>query len=151
MTAKQEIDRRIERFTEMFGNGEDGASPSATAWQHVLERDPDKPITLINLFKLRQVAAYPAGSGLSGTGQEAFDRYATVSVPSMQSTGGEFLFVGPVERGFMGAQADWDIAAIGRYPGTDALLALFDIPAYRDCYIHRTAACERQQVTICDG
>ena len=63
----------------------------------------------------------------------------------------EFLFVGPVEGRFMGSQDDWDIAAIGRYPNTKALLSLFDIEAYRDCYIHRNAACERQQVTICDG
>lgn len=151
MAAKQDIEERISQLFEKFGTGEDGAAPTASAWRHVLERDPDKPITLINLFKLRDVAVYPAESGFSGTGQEAFDRYAAVSVPSMQSTGGEFLFVGPVERDFMGAQEGWDIAAIGRYPGTEALLDLFDIPAYRDCYIHRAAACERQQVTICDG
>ena len=151
MTAKDDIDSRIDRLLEGFGQGAAGTSPSAAEWRAVLEREPERPITLINFFKLRQAALYPPRSEFGGTGQEAFDRYAAVSVPSMQSTGGRFLFVGPVEGGFMGAQSDWDIAAIGSYPNTAALLNLFEIDAYRACYIHRTAACERQQVTICDG
>ncbi|MES2932196.1 MAG: DUF1330 domain-containing protein [Pseudomonadota bacterium] len=151
MRAKDEIDGRVARLLEAYGNGDDGSSPTEAAWRRLLERDPDQPVTLINYFKLRQDALYPPTAALGGSGREAFDRYTAVSVPSMQSAGGEFLFVGPVEGGFMGAQVEWDIAAIGRYPTTDALLSLFDIVAYRDCYTHRTAACERQQVTICDG
>lgn len=151
MTAKQDIDGRIDRLMSMYWNGTDGAAPTAAEWRRLLERDADRPITVINFFKLRETALYPAGVDLGGSGKDAFNRYATVSVPSMQSTGGEFLFVGPVEGGFMGKQDDWDIAAIGHYPNTTALLSLFEIEAYRDCYIHRAAACERQQVTICDG
>ncbi|RVU34922.1 DUF1330 domain-containing protein [Hwanghaeella grinnelliae] len=151
MTAKQNMDDRIDRLLGMYGNGLDGAAPTAADWRRMLEREVERPVTLINLFKLRETALYPAGMDFGGSGKDAFDRYATVSVPSMQSTGGEFLFVGPVEGRFMGAQDDWDIAAIGRYPNTKALLSLFDIEAYRDCYIHRVAACEKQQVTICDG
>lgn len=150
MTAKTEIENRIERLVSRYG-AEDGDGPSAAVWRQVLERDPERPITLINLFKLREEAHYPDGSGLDGSGREAFDRYATVSIPSMQSTGGEFLFVGPVEGGFIGTDGDWDIAAIGRYPSTDAMLSLFEIEAYQDCYKHRTAACEKQQVILCDG
>jgi len=151
MTAKQNMDDRIDRLLGMYGNGLDGAAPTAADWRRMLERDAERPVTLINLFKLRETALYRAGVDFGGSGSDAFERYAAVSVPSMQSTGGEFLFVGPVEGRFMGSQDDWDIAAIGRYPNTKALLSLFDIEAYRDCYIHRNAACERQQVTICDG
>ncbi len=151
MTAKQDIEGCMARLLGRFGNGADGSSPTAAEWRRILERDADRSITVINFFKLRETARYPAGVDFTGSGKDAFDRYASVSVPSMQSTGGEFLFVGPVEGSFMGDQPDWDIAAIGRYPNTRALLALFEIEAYRDCYIHRTAACERQQVTICDG
>ena len=154
MTANNDIGASVERLIEAYGTDPadgTGNAPGAAAWRRLMERDPDRPVTVINFFKLRDVADYPEGTGLGGSGQEAFDRYASVSVPSMQSTGGEFLFVGPVEGGFMGATEDWDIAAIGRYPNTRALLSLFEIDAYRDCFIHRKAACARQQVMICDG
>jgi len=151
MTAKQDMQSRIDSLLDMYGTGLDGAAPTSAEWRRILERDEDRPVTVINFFKLRETALYPACVDFGGSGKDAFDRYATVSVPSMQSTGGEFLFVGPVEGGFMGEQDDWDIAAIGRYPNTKALLSLFEIEAYRNCYIHRVAACEKQQVTICDG
>ena len=133
-----------------FGDGSNGAAPTEAQWQHILERDPARPITLINFFRLNVEARYEAGSGLSGSGQEAFDRYASVSIPTMQSVGGKFLLVGPYEGMFAGADEDWDVIAIGAYPGTGALLDLFENADYQACFKHRTAACAVQKVLIAD-
>ena len=43
----------------------------------------------------------------------------------MAEAGGEFLFVGPYQGGFLGSEEDWDLVAIGRYPNMQSLIALY--------------------------
>ncbi len=153
MTTMQDIDQRVAQLVAWYGDGHDGASPTGEQWRRVLERDGDKPLTLVNFFKLRERAAYPdAGVPADpGSGQDAFNRYAAVSMPAMQQAGGRFLLVAPMESTFMGADEDWDVVAVGSYPDSAAVLALFENPDYRDCFVHRTAACARQKVLLCSG
>ena len=77
--------------------------------------------------------------------------YAEVSMPALHKAGGKFLLVAPVEGMFAGVPEDWDLVAIGSYPNTDALLALFEDGAYQAAFHHRTAACQRQKVLLCSG
>lgn len=59
--------------------------------------------------------------------------------------------VAPFEAMFVGAEEDWDLVAIGSYPNTDALIALFDDADYCEAFVHCTAACVRQKVYVCSG
>ncbi len=150
----QIIDERVNQLIGWYGDGIDGASPTRDQWRHVVQRSADSPVTLVNFFKLRADAAYTevvAGVDSPGTGQDAFNRYAQVSMPTLEKVGGKFLMVAPFEAMFVGNNEDWDLVAIGSYPNNDALLALFEDAEYRAAFVHRTAACERQKVYICSG
>ena len=153
MNVNPEVELQVEQLCAWYGDGQDGTCPTAAQWRAVLGR-PAAPVTLINFFKLRAFAAYAdhgeeVAAGI--TGAQAFDRYAAVSVPTMQRVGGRFLLVGPYEGMFLGQPEDWDLVAIGSYPGIAALLALYADPGYRAAFRHRTAACDRQKVAISTG
>jgi uncharacterized protein (DUF1330 family) len=135
-------------FRDWYGDGSDGNSPTPDQWSRILGRSPDKPVTLINFFKVRKTAKYADG-GCDVSGEEAFSRYSSVSIPTMSRVGGKFLFVGPYQGGFLGEEEDWNLIAIGQYPNLDSLVALYSDETYRSVFHHRSAACERQRVVVC--
>ena len=89
--------------------------------------------------------------GTQATGQEAFDRYAAVSMPTMERCGGRFLLAAPFGGTFAGENEDWDLIVVGSYPNTRALFQLFEEDGYQKVFHHRTAACAKQKVLIVDG
>ncbi|MCK7612182.1 DUF1330 domain-containing protein [Roseibium sediminicola] len=141
------VNEQVNQFTAWYGPGTDGSSPTVDQWAQILGRPADKPVTLINFFKLRDKADYPQGTGET-SGQDAFASYASVSIPAMQRAGGRFLHVGPFQGMFLGETEDWDVVAIGTYPNLGALTALYSDESYRGAFHHRTAACERQKVLV---
>lgn len=116
---------------------------------------PPGPVTVVNLFKLREVAAYPPGTpapapGASpASGLEAMLAYAAVSGDRLAAVGGRFL-----SRGLMVGslwdddEVGWDLVVVAEYPDVAAVRALLDDPLYRDAYEHRRAAVERQRVVV---
>ena len=153
MDVKYDIEPNVAQLCNWYGQaGTQDTSPTADQWTRILEKPADSPITLINFFKLRDIADYPgdddnANQGMSG--QEAFGLYAAVSIPAMERIGGKFLLVGPYETTFIGTNEDWDLVAVGSYPNRQALLDLYSDPDYRAVFRHRTAACARQKVMAC--
>ncbi len=135
------------QLTSWYGAGTDGSVPRREQWARVLDRDPDHPLTLINFFKFREVADYGNDTG-EISGREAFDLYATISIPTMERIGGTFLLVAPFETTFIGKDEDWDLIAIGSYPDQHSFLDLYQDPDYRVAFKHRTAACVRQKVLV---
>lgn len=139
------VNQTLDALVKAYGNGD--SAPTRAQWEGVLGRDPDKPFALINFFKFREVAEYddttPAISG-----QEAFQRYAAVSMPAMQAAGGSFLLVGPHHGSLIGPDPEWDMVAIGRYPNVQAFCALYEDTGYQAAFAHRTAAVERQSVQV---
>ncbi len=147
MSVNQDLQQKIEQFREWYGD----AGPSRTQWERVLSRPADKALTLVNFFKFRAKAGYPANSGQAeASGNEAFQRYARVSMPAMQAAGGKFLHVGPFAGSFTGQDEDWDLVAIGAYPDLESFLNLYTNEKYRAAFAHRSAACEREKVVICE-
>ena len=147
------IQERIENILAAWGTGRSGL-PSEDTWNALAQCNEDQPITLVNFFKMRKTASYSmdrAAAEGSVSGEEAFQRYAAVSMPSLEQVGGTFLLVAPFGRTFVGASQDWDLVAIGSYPNPGALLSLFELDSYREAYVHRIAACSDQQVSLCLG
>lgn len=151
MTVKPETRPAPAQFLNWYGDGGSGAAPTAAQWRRLVDWPADTPITLVNLFKFRDTARYEDGRGDGGSGQDAFARYAEVSMPTMERVGGRFLLVGPYQGPFLGSDEGWDLIAIGQYPTVEACLALYADPEYRVAFHHRTAACARQTVMICGG
>ncbi len=106
------------------------------------------PITVVNLFALREVAEYGDGRSDGGTGLEAMLRYAAVSGARLAAVGGQFLAQGVAPRPLWGDDESWDILVVASYPGVEAFLDLLRDPEYRDAFVHRRAAVARQRVLV---
>ncbi len=143
-----DVNQQAEKLADLYAQWGPGLAPGAAQWARILSLPQSEPVTLVNLFKVRGQALYP-NKEFAGTGEEAFQRYAAVSMPTMTRVGGEFLLVGAFHGSFIGADEDWDVVAIGRYPNLDALIALYEDKDYVECFLHRAAACERQKVFTC--
>ena len=52
------VNQTPSEFTEWYGPGLDGTCPTLEQWGALLDRPVDKPLTLINFFKLRDAAKY---------------------------------------------------------------------------------------------
>ncbi|WP_282607193.1 DUF1330 domain-containing protein [Pelagibius sp. Alg239-R121] len=154
MNANRNFEDRLGRLVAWYGDGADGSSPTQKQWRHIMSRPADGPVTLVNFFKLREQALYrdeAIAPNVPGSGKDAFDRYAAVSIPTMEKVGGRFLLVSPFEANFVGEVEDWDLVVVGAFPSTDVLLSLWEDADYHAVYPHRTAACDRQKVVVCGG
>ncbi len=149
MSNKNQNEARAEQLVAWYGNGEDGTSPTHLQWLHLLERSDDAPITFVNFFKMRDEAIYPDGQEVDLSGEAAFQRYADVSVPTVEKVGGRFLLLAPYETAFLGVDENWDLVAVGAYPSAAAALNLYENEDYRTAFIHRRAACADQKVLVC--
>ena len=141
-----DVNATIVRLIDKYGKC---GAPSEEQWLSILELPDGQPISLVNFFKLREMADYSDGRKVSG--KEAFDAYATVSGPALERAGGNFTFMAPFHASFIGPPQEWDLVVVGSYPNKNALLALFDDRLYAEAYPHRTAACDDQVVSVCLG
>lgn len=144
---------RVEALLKTWGTDAVGL-PDKDTWTTLADLPDDQPITLVNFFKMNDVAAYRPDdvTGVAKTtGEAAFEKYAAVSIPSVDKVGGRFLMVAPYSRAFIGDHEDWDLVAVASYPNPSAVIALFELDEYRAVYKHRTAACRDQRVSLCLG
>ncbi len=142
------VNETLSSLVDAYGDGADGNAPTPDQWRRVLERDPDSSFSLVNFFKFNDKADYGSGDEPEASGDEAFQRYADVSVPSMKGAGGEFLAVAPFAGSLLGNDQDWDLIAIGKYPNLKAFMSLYLNAAYIQAFRHRTAAVARQNVVV---
>ena len=152
-TTQTNLTDRIETILAQWGHHAHGL-PSETTWTALAQIPADQPVTLVNFFKMRDTAVYPtdfADGADDISGNEAFQRYAAISMPSLSDVGGKFLMVAPFGNSFIGPAEDWDLVAIGSYPNVNALVSLFESETYRHAYAHRIAACADQKVSLCLG
>ncbi|MCI3180034.1 DUF1330 domain-containing protein [Caulobacter sp. CCUG 60055] len=104
----------------------------------------DTPIQMLNLIRLRPLAAYPPdhpnhGQGL--TGLEAYRAYGRETAALFARLGGRQVWAGRPETVVTGPPDErWDLAFIAEYPNAGAFLAMVVDPAYREHVKHRTAA-----------
>ena len=148
----QNIETRLAALINVYGEGLDGGTPTNAQWRHLLETESAGKTTLINFFKMRDTAEYPMASPHAqkpGSGEDAFMRYAEVSVPTLEKVGGSFLLHGPFDGMFTGEDEEWDVIVVGTYPNRAAVLSLFEDSDYQSVFEHRSAACSRQKVFIC--
>jgi hypothetical protein len=106
----------------------------------------DTTIHMLNLIRLRPLAAYPEDhpnhdKGL--TGLEAYRAYGRESAAIFARVGGKQIWAGKPDGVLTGPTDErWDIAFIAQYPGGGAFLAMVTDPVYREVVKHRTAGVE---------
>ena len=143
-----DVNETVDALVGHYGDGADGEAPTPAQWRRIISREEGRPFALLNLFKFNGEADYGGSDDSPVSGADAFQRYASVSIPAMQEAGGEFLTVAQFAGGFLGAEQDWDLVAIGKYPNVTSFLSLFQSPSYISAYKHRKAAMARQLVMI---
>lgn len=102
-----------------------------------------KPISMVNLLKFRDKAAYPESHELHGktmSGAEAYALYGAEVSKIIAGLGGEMTFFGQVERLMLGEVEElWDVVAIAKYPSRAAMAQMIASAEYQAIEVHRSA------------
>ena len=118
-------------------------NPDREAWAIFKGLPANAPIHMLNLIRLREVAAYPEGHedhdrGLSGL--EAYRAYGRTTAHILARVGGRQVWAGKPEVTVTGPQSEaWDLAFIAQYPDARAFIEMVRDPEYRLLVTHRTA------------
>ena len=113
--------------------------PTRTQFDAFKSLPRDTQIDMLNLVRLREMAAY--ADARRATGAAAYAAYGRESAPIFQRVGGQILWRGRPETLLIGPEVeDWDIAFIARYPSAAAFLDMVTDPAYQAVVHHRQAA-----------
>ena len=103
-----------------------------------------EPIHMLNLVRLREVAAYPLGHPNAGTGMtglEAYRAYGRDTAAIFKRVGGRQVWAGRPDGVVTGpADEHWDLAFIAEYPGASGFLEMVTDTDYREAVKHRQAA-----------
>ena len=104
-------------------------------------------VMMLNLLRFRAVADYSAHPELAPataiSGAEAYERYMAHTLPHLEASGGELLFVGEGGSFLIGpANERWDRVLLVRQRSAEAFLAFAGDDAYLAGLGHRTAALE---------
>lgn len=102
---------------------------------------------MLNLLRFRDQADYSAAPDSAPTtpitGREAYDRYASHTLPYLRDRGGSLRFIGDAGHFLIGPLDErWDLVMIVNHQGLDALRDLADDPEYMAGIGHQTAALE---------
>lgn len=121
--------------------------PTHEAAVALFQRNIDGPVVMLNLLRFRDVADYSATPELAPdrpvTGAEAYDAYIAHTLPFLEDSGGEMMFLGEGGSFLIGpADERWDCAMLVRQASLDAFLRFAENDAYLKGIGHRTAAIE---------
>ena len=125
------IDPTRESFSQLFVN---------TA--------PDRPVTMLNLLRFRDEAAYDADHpDPPCSGRAAYARYADNALRAVAAAGGHVVWQGQVRHALV-APADerWDAMLLVQYPSAAAFMDMVRSPAYQAFVHHRRAALEEARL-----
>ncbi len=103
------------------------------------------PVTMLNLLRFREVAAYPEGYADLGacSGREAYtERYGPAAFRLVSEVGGEVVWSGEARASLIAPpEEEWDLVLLVRYPSVEAFTTMLAHPDYHPhATAHRTAA-----------
>jgi uncharacterized protein (DUF1330 family) len=112
--------------------------------------DVEGPVTMVNLLKFRDRAAYPDGREPELSGAEAYERYAREMKKLIEASGGRVVFGANIEHLLIGEGEElWDQVGIVEYPSAKTLIEISMTPEYRAIAVHRKAALVGQLNITC--
>jgi uncharacterized protein (DUF1330 family) len=124
--------------------------PERAAFEAFKSLPRDRPIEMLNLICLREIAIYPSAhpdAAESTSGNEAYRRYSSSSGPIFRRVGGTIVWSGRPEIVLIGPSDErWDLAFVARYPTASAFLEMVTDEAYRQAVVHRQAAVETSRL-----
>ena len=128
----------------MSDETEGSVDPTREQFKAFMLCPQDTEIQMLNLIRLRDIAAYPEGHpdhGKGLTGLEAYRAYGRTTAPILKGLGGRIVWSGEPKVMLTGPQDEaWDIAFIAEYPSVQAFVDMLRDPVYREAVKHRQAA-----------
>jgi uncharacterized protein (DUF1330 family) len=137
--TKEEIDALL---VELGGHGFGGLNPDADQLRALIVADRDGPLQFVNLLAYHDVARYPDGHELVGSGLSGADAYGLYGITALEHVtrrGGRLSLYNDVEQVVIGDGSQWDQVAIMEYRTTDAFLEMVRDPDYTAALVHRDA------------
>lgn len=114
-----------------------GGQHDMQALRAFLEEDDGKPVYTVNLYTFHEQANYPAGSGFSGSGEAAYDRFSKVMISLMTRRGSHPVYG---SNWADTASSRWDRIVIVRYRSRRDLADVFATNAFADASLHKWAS-----------
>lgn len=119
--------------------------PTREGFAQLKDLDRSHPVEMLNLVKLREMAAY--ADGRIATGAEAYAAYGRESGPIFRRLGGKIIWSGDPQFMVIGPPVElWDIAFIARYPSGQAFLDMVYDKDYQAVVYHRQAAVQTSRL-----
>jgi len=117
---------------------------SQEAGAALFRRGIQGPIVMLNLLRFREVADYSAAPDLAPaepiSGRAAYQLYIDQTLPFLEKTGGEILFLGDGGQYLIGPQdVPWDLVMMIRQNSLQDFMSFSSNEAYQVVLGHRTA------------
>ncbi len=109
-----------------------------------IKNHPDEgPVYMVNLVKYREKSLDGDGSG-----RAAYNRYARVVGPLVESLGARVVWVGSVDHLALHEQgdADWDVVQLVYYPSRDTFIEMVTSDWYLAANEHRSNGTEKHVI-----
>lgn len=121
--------------------------PTQDTGKRFIQRGLEGSVVMLNLLRFREIADYSAYPELAPdspiSGAKAFDRYIRHTLPFLEASGGELLFLGSGGPFLIGPEDEtWDMAMLVRQNSVASFLAFASHDAYLAGIGHRSAAIE---------
>ena len=121
--------------------------PTQDAGRKFIMRQIEGSVVMLNLIRYRKTADYSASPELAPkeaiSGENAFQIYIDHTLPFLQKSGGEILFLGDGGDFLIGpANEKWDLVMLIKQSSVNSFLAFESNEEYMKGIGHRTAALE---------
>jgi len=121
--------------------------PTPEAGRKFLERQISGSIVMLNLLRFREFADYGESPGLAPkeiiSGEQAYQLYIQHTLPYLEKSGGEIVFMGKGGNFLVGPIHErWDAVLLIRQQSVDSFMAFAQDEEYLKGIGHRTAALE---------
>lgn len=121
--------------------------PSQEAGRKFVTRGIEGAVVMLNLLRFKSEADYSATPELKSeksiSGKEAYQKYIEHTLPFLEKSGGEVLFMGVGGDFLIGSQDErWDYVMLIKQNSVDSFLRFESNPEYMKGIGHRTAALE---------
>ncbi len=122
-------------------------TPTQAAGRDFIMRQISGSVVMLNLLRFREIADYSETPELAPTepisGQQAYQLYIQHTLPHLEKSGGEVVFMGNGGNFLIGPPNErWDAVLLIRQKSVESFMAFAQDEAYLKGMGHRTAALE---------
>lgn len=131
---------KIEAQTQKPGGQHD-----LQALRSFLDKDDGRPIYTVNLYNFHEQADYPAKSGFSGSGEQAYQRFSKVMISLMSKRGSHPIYGSNL---VVETNSNWDRIVVVRYRSRRDLVDLFSTDSFANASLHKWASIREHERMI---